>query len=413
MGDSPDPVLLLAFYFTPGTETGAARPSRFYRYLSRFGFEPHVITASRQHPERPLPDVTHVPGYVEPDRRSLLGWVEIVLRRFVFPHDNGVVWIVLTAWRALRSWPTRGYTALVSSAPPITVHLAALLLRRIKGIRWVADFRDPYLANPFRPTQTWLTRRVDRWIERSVFRYADALIANTETVSVLWKRNYPQYSAKMHVLPNGFDPEEPVELAPSLASRPYRVLAHVGTMYTVRHPGLVLAALERLADAGRIDQSAVRVRLVGLVVLDSLTVDRQLWDRMRDAGCLEYDGKNVPKAEANAAAAGADYLLLLDPQQPGANLQVPAKLYDYLRIGRPILAVTSRESPLEAILARAGVPYACLYIDDTEEEIDAKLSRFLTLPSDAVRASDWFWEEFDGSRQTGRLAAIIRDVLDS
>jgi hypothetical protein len=86
---------------------------------------------------------------------------------------------------------------------------------------------------------------------------------------------------------------------------------------------------------------------------------------------------------------------------------VPAKLYDYLLAGRPILAVTDVNSPVERILAQSGVPYTCVYHRDSPEEIDRKLISFFRLPTDPVAPNVWFEEHFNGDRQVAALSALL------
>ena len=107
----------------------------------------------------------------------------------------------------------------------------------------------------------------------------------------------------------------------------------------------------------------------------------------------------------------ADYLLILDI----ANLSdigytVPAKLYDNIRIGRPILAFTpTPKSPSARILQQSGFGHALIHAGDPEEEIDRKLLGFFQLPNHPVSPSAWFVENFDGRRQ----AALVAKILDS
>ena len=112
-------------------------------------------------------------------------------------------------------------------------------------------------------------------------------------------------------------------------------------------------------------------------------------------------------AEANRHAAEADYLLLVDFTLFSPGLQIPAKLYTYLRLGRPVLALTTPGSPVEKILEQSGVPYRCLYPSSPAEQIDREVLEFLSLPSTPVRASEWFWNTFDGATQTGLLASVL------
>jgi len=106
--------------------------------------------------------------------------------------------------------------------------------------------------------------------------------------------------------------------------------------------------------------------------------------------------------------ATADFLLLIDiVNLSNTGYTVPAKIYDYILVGRPILALTDRDSPVDRILQQAGIHYACLYHTDTEGEIDRKLAAFLNLADDPRSPSAWFLENFDGQRQAGHLAALL------
>jgi hypothetical protein len=100
----------------------------------------------------------------------------------------------------------------------------------------------------------------------------------------------------------------------------------------------------------------------------------------------------------------ADLLLLLLPL---SEIQVPAKLFEYLCIGRPIVAVVQRGSATEYILTRSGVPHVCIYPDDEPAVRDSKLLACLRLPSNPVRFNSWFESHFHSGYQGAQLAAII------
>jgi hypothetical protein len=72
-----------------------------------------------------------------------------------------------------------------------------------------------------------------------------------------------------------------------------------------------------------------------------------------------------------------------------------------------VLTFTTRDSPLERILERSGVPVVCIYESDAAPVVDEKMMRFLQLPPTPVRAAEWFWEQFDGLNQARQLAAWI------
>ena len=108
--------------------------------------------------------------------------------------------------------------------------------------------------------------------------------------------------------------------------------------------------------------------------------------------------------------ASADSQTSPDWLSESGATQVPAKLFEYVRIGRPILAVTTLGSPAERLLQRSGIPYCSIYPDDRVEDIDQKILHFLSVPTEPVVANEWFWKEFDAVPQTQRLASLIASV---
>src|SRR5262249_17363257 len=157
---------------------------------------------------------------------TLNGLTEMALRKFLFPTDEGLLWTlsaVATAERIVREHSIR---AVYSTAPPFSTHLAALRLKHRLGMKWIADFRDPLVRNPFR-VQAGVPARVDRFLERRIFRHADALVTVTDAIGQDWAAKSPDCAGKIHVIWNGFDPAEKFP-TPAVAHGPRRVLSHIG-----------------------------------------------------------------------------------------------------------------------------------------------------------------------------------------
>jgi hypothetical protein len=206
------------------------------------------------------------------------------------------------------------------------------------------------------------------------------------------------------VIANGFDPEE--RSGPrSLPPRPHKTLVHAGAMYGGRNANIVIKALARLRPISP-EARHTRVVLLGSVGRQA-AIHEAVYAQAQTEGWLDYRPWNAPRSEAARLTEESDFLLLLQPQ---TALQVPAKLFDYICIGRPILALAPRYSEVERILERAGVPYACIYPSDEPGAVDRKLVEFLRFPSDAVRCSGWFESEFDAAKQSSRLASLMDAV---
>jgi glycosyltransferase involved in cell wall biosynthesis len=400
-------VLILAYAFLPENLVGTLRPARFSKYLPEFGFSIQVVTASAQDPGTLTPQVC----YVKDPTRDGLGFFGKVLRKVesllmkVYASGGGsqaLSWIPSAVKKSEERMP---FDCIISTSPPIATHLAALCLKlRHPGLGWVADFRDPLYGNPSRIEKR--TRFWDEYIERLIFRHADRVIATTDALADVWRARYPRWKSKVTHIWNGFDPADDTTALP-LPSRNRRIVAHVGDIYGGRHPEQLILAVQHLLESAEISPSSIEFSFVGYVDKQYL----QQFDKLIQRGVLSLSPLSKSHEEARRLMAEADSLVLVDWTDGSGGLQVPAKLFVYIQIGRPILAITKTDSPVDRILSMSDVPYVCLYPGDSVEQSAAKLQKFLSLPSSPVPPSDWFLREFDGRKQAQSLAGILRSFM--
>ena len=107
----------------------------------------------------------------------------------------------------------------------------------------------------------------------------------------------------------------------------------------------------------------------------------------------------------------SDSLILLDYYRPDGSLQLPAKLFDYLPIGRPLLAVTTPGAPMHRTLELSGIPHVALLPSDTPDQAMDKVERLLSIPAGPHPLSAAYREQFDGRNQTKTLAGILDRAL--
>jgi hypothetical protein len=132
-----------------------------------------------------------------------------------------------------------------------------------------------------------------------------------------------------------------------------------------------------------------------------------LFQELQASGALECIPQHLPRPEALEILSRSDYLLLLDNNAHNVGHTVPAKLFEYVRIGRPILVVTERQSPVERLLERSGVPFVALSNGASAEAADDALLRLLAMPPEPAPLSEDFQRAFDRRKQAGALADII------
>ena len=292
---------------------------------------------------------------------------------------------------------------MISVSPTIASHWTALRLkRRFPDLKWIADFQDPFVGNPFQEKHA--KRKFTRSLEQAIFSSADLLSANTDTAQAMWQKAYPQYRDKMVVTWGGFDPAENVAPLPT-APGETPVLKYVGAIYDGRYPTALVQSLTRLVAQGRLRPGDLSVEFLGNLkfgVLQPLVAD------LERQGFVRLNPTYVSREEALDIAARAHYSLLLDIVPGNAMLQVPAKLFDQIRVGRPILAFTPAGSPTERILRDSGVPNVCLPPDAPDEEVDAGILRLLQMAPTPTTASSRFRDDFSARHLAGAMAARIR-----
>ncbi len=401
-------LLLFAYYFPPTNESGAKRPFRFVRYLQRHGYRTQVVTASPQPPGSPWKDAREAPDGTAPDWKTRWGALACAAVQRVIPYNDQLPWVAHAVAQAERIVLETRPAAILSTSPPVACHLAAMAMKRKYGLPWVADLRDPVYNNPHRVRL--LSRPYDAAVEQMIVRYADLLIANTDSATEDLRRRYPRMAHKIHLIWNGYDPEDPLEPRP-IPPRDVKLLLHAGSIYAGRHPGAVLESLKRLIDGGRLDPAKFRIRLIGWLDLSQPWISGATAAALQELGCLEYVPEMVPEPQAIREMAEADYLLLLDGNDSGKGLQVPAKLFQYMRIGRPILASTAKDSPSERILAHGGIPYVAAYPGASGDRMDECLLALNRLPTDPVQPNAWFEERFNAESQTRMLAALLGKII--
>ena len=405
-------VVIFAYHYPPENAVGGLRPARFAKYLSRLGYSCRVITAADQN-GRNDPNTVYIPDPFETGTRRGFGWqVERAIRKVFLPGEMGMRWSYRAARAARklirahqREYPGARVTIL-STFPQLGTLLAGWQLSHLSGIRWIADFRDP-LSEERAARGAYLQRRAYRWLERAAVRSAGAVIANTDAAKARLREKYPSREEKVRVIWNGFDPEERVVPLPT-GSGECRVMSHTGELYAGRSAAPVVESMARLMAAGRLTAASVRVRFIGRAAEGALPT-KALVNRARAEGWLELVAEQIPRREALWTAQSSDYLLLL---QPRSATQVPGKLFEYLQIGRPILAFLERNSPSDRVLAQAGVPYRCVYTGDRPSIVDDIVADFFKLPSTAIEPNPWFEEQFNAERQTRQLDAILRSLHD-
>jgi glycosyltransferase involved in cell wall biosynthesis len=354
-------VLMVAFHFPPQQgSSGVQRTLKFARYLGAFGWDPLVLSAHpRAYAIRSDDQLGEVPPQVVVRRPFALDTARHLaikgryLRALALP-DRWVSWLLGAVPAGLRMVRQYRPQVIWSTYPIATAHLIGLALHRLTGIPWVADMRDPMTDSGYPASRP--VRAAYGWIERQTMRHCTRVVFTTPGALATYRARYPELPAERFVLiENGYDEtnfNEAQDAAPA-ATRgdggPL-VLLHSGIIYpSERDPVPLFEALAALLQAGRIGPGTLHLKLRAPVHDEYL---EELIGK-HGIGSIVTIEPHLPYREALAEMLAADGLLVL--QGASCNCQVPAKIYEYLRARRPILALTDSGGDTAATLRRAGI----------------------------------------------------------
>jgi hypothetical protein len=411
-------VLMVAFHFPPQRgSSGIQRTLKFAQYLPAAGWQPLVLSA---HPRAydatsadQLPEIAA--GTVVRRAFALNTGRHLALRGrylgLMALPDRWCTWLLGAVPAGLGMLRRYRPQVIWSTYPIATAHLIGYALRRLTGLPWLADMRDPMVDADYPPAGA--VRRATMWIERLTVTHSSMVVCTTPGAVAVYRARYPAIpKARFRLIENAYDEENFVAaeaaLAPAAQSRggPL-VLLHSGVVYpSERDPSALFEAVAGLLASGAIGPDSVRIvlRATGHDDWIAALIARHA------IGAVVSLAPPLPYAEALREMLGADGLLIL--QASNCNQQIPAKLYEYLRARRPILGLTDPAGDTAQALRQAGIDTVAPL--DGREAIAAALLDFIArlgagtapLANDAVIGSH--------SRQArARALALLLDELSA
>lgn len=372
-------VLLITNGFPPLIGGGILRPSRLAKYLPEWGWHPIVLTMSVPAEASRLgePGEKYARDILRMPRLDLTEFYMICRRRlglhgkagqlatshgtagrdsepvalkprlstYLLVPDQRILWVPGAILAALWILVRRRPKAIFSMSPDPSAHLVAWALARLSGIHWVAEFRDPWVTNPFRhPRPFGWMERLEHWMERKVVLDCNHLCVTSVEYKEDFLRRYSGLAEeKISHIPNGFDPAD----FDGVVSEKFKrfTILHAGNFYGARSATLFLGGYARLLARRPDLQERTQVVFVGN--LDTASVC-MLGDKVMKANIV-LKGQRTHR-ETLRLTCGADLLLLV----PGpGNGTMPGKVYEYLRAGRPVYCLAS-EGPVTELLSETG-----------------------------------------------------------
>jgi glycosyltransferase involved in cell wall biosynthesis len=355
----------------------------------------HGLTRSAANSQASEPLAAAKPSLAARIVAPLARSVARTIRSILYFPDPSAGWIPYALFAAIKLQRTHRFKAVFTSSPPRSSLIVGMLFKFLHHVPWTAEFRDPW----YEPSGA-IRRRSEKWLLRRVLRYADRIVVVTDGHAAALREQFGVDAHHIEVIANGFDEDtfrDLSETAPPV--KPFVSMLHVGTIY----PGFSGRFFDALAELiGESPEIATKVHIDIIGVADSVTAEFS--NSPLGQQLMTVHGYR-PQTEALAAMFRTDYLLLFLADEAFARQAVSGKMYEYMRVGRPILALT--------------------YPGGVQKLIDQSGSGLVLRPDDVATMKDTLrriiverstpqpdWREFADQFRYDRLAVKLSRVLD-
>lgn len=374
-------LLIISYYWPPTGGSGVQRWVKFSKFLPQHNWQPVVYTPLN--PEQLAVDeslLNDIPECAEiiktkifepynlykklvgggksevnpvnAQKKSLAARLSLWIRGTFFIPDPRCFWIGPSVRFLKKYLQEHPVDAIVTTGPPQSMHLIGRALKRKTGIKWIADFRDPW-TDIFYYKHLGLSKSADRKhhrLEQSVLDEADAIIAVTPLVQADFQA---KTSTPVHLITNGFDPDDFPKKQTTRNDGKFRIV-HTGLFAADGNP---INLWETLAQMCREDESfskKLEIRLAGKTddAIINAIKERGLGENLINLGYL-------PHTEIIKEQTSADILMLPLRQEPEYLKVLPGKIFEYLAARRPVLGIGQSDGIAAKVLldAEAGKMY--------------------------------------------------------
>lgn len=422
-------VLYIVYYYPPLGGSGVQRGVKFSKYLPDSGWESLILTPNPHWVKHPKDK--SLLGDVRPDQKIFrcftldahwlykvfwglrLPQVVTWLMFNIFIPDAEILWLPFAKLKLKQVIKSEKPDLVFISGPPFSPMLLGKWIRKHYGIPYIVSFRDDWsqgqsrLDNP--PPPRFL--HYERKLEHSVLTNADHVVV----VNRAYKRDflslYPELpQTKFSVITNGYDENDFKAVKTTTPKDPTKLrIVHPGVLFARRHPGKIWQAIVNLVKAGKINPEKLRIEIYGRnfasFVFRGFEDDPIIRKVVQIHPYLPHD-KTID------LICQADILLLFSGPGAKSDAELPGKLFEYLRAGKPILGVVHPEGVCAEILlqAKSGVVAS----QEDTKQIEARLWELYDKweAGNLGIEPDWSYiRQFERRKLTSRLAEVFDQVI--
>ena len=398
-------VLMVAYYFPPLSGSGVFRSIKFAKYLPLFGWQPTVISADRPPNGWNFADdsltaeipsdmeVIRIPDLINTNRADSLSMerIQAVLQFLygILRHSpeadqifsqmtrspEGIAQLfrfpcVMLSWAydvvqyIEKNMDVDKFRVIYTTSGPRSAHLIGFYMKQKYGIPWVADYRDPWTFNAYgaeydatNPKQKLLFE-----LESILLHQADCNLTVEDGLIESYRKHFNLPKERIISITNGYDEEDFSALSVPKKQTEKFTICYSGLIYThTQSLAPICSALKQLSNEKKINLSKINLCFVGATNKDNQATMKEFGLE----GIFTHTGY-VSHQEALQSNLDANILLLLVGDEDKFKPIYTGKIFEYLRSGRPILALAPKGGVVDQILRESGHGQAFLSMQITE-----------------------------------------------
>ena len=362
-------VLIITYYWPPSGGVGVQRWMNYALQLKKRGWEPIILTP--QNPQFEIRDekqtakVTKISVYkvpiwepfsffhtltgrrekgkiqqgliLENPKKSFSNKILVWIRGNLFIPDPRVFWVRSATKKANEIIRENGIDLMITTGPPHSIHLIGRNIKRKTGIKWLADFRDPWSKwDILKKLKTSaLALYLHKRLEQSVLNEANAV----STVS----NRLAESLGKAEVLNNGIT--MPSNGTSQLNEEVF-VVGHFGMLNELRNPAHLWTTLDQLCGENPDFAKKLKIRIAGIVA-ESIKYELNTLEGLR--GKVTFLGY-LPQEQILNECKKCNVLLLPLNRSDNSKWLLPVKFFEYLAAHRMILCIGEKFSDLGDVI---------------------------------------------------------------
>ncbi|GAA4324320.1 glycosyltransferase family 4 protein [Pontixanthobacter gangjinensis] len=424
-------VLIITYYWPPAGGPGVQRWLKFVKYLKSFDIEPVVyVPENPSYPiidksfEKQIPEGVKVikkkifepysiagifskkdtetisSGIIQKEEhQSFLQKTLLYIRGNYFIPDARKFWVKPSVEFLRKEIENSEYDAIITTGPPHSLHLIGLKLKKTLGVKWIADFRDPWTQIGYHEKLKLnrKSRKKHEKMEGEVLTSADHII----TTSFTTRKEFRNKTEKpVTVITNGFD----IDINSEFNEQEKFQISHIGSLLSGRNPGNLWKAIKKLAEENENFRNKLEIRLAG-------KLSEEVLQSIYEHGLQPYlvNEGYVSHSRAIEMQQSASVLLLIEIDSEETRGIIPGKLFEYLAAKRSILAIGPENWDAEKIISETGAGSVHAY-EDLEGIKERIWKLFQNFQKGNLISNSHDLEQYHRRSLTGKLAKLIREI---